>query len=216
MKRPSTVQSHLRFPLTYVLGNESSVRVLRALIAHGGPLSVAQLARESTLSLKGVRLALGSLASQQLVKTLGQPRSQLYTVDPQHPLSPALKELFAREQSRWEGLMQALRDVLQPLPAVEAAWLYGSVARGEDASRSDVDIAIVVADGDADSAAEIVRDALQPVEERYYASCSVVTLSRADVARLAAKGDDWWNSMTEVAKPLKGMSPVLYAKTLTK
>jgi predicted nucleotidyltransferase len=213
MKRPSIPQSHLRFPLTHLLGNESHVRVLRSLIAFGGPLSVAQLARESGLSKRGTRQILDSLVNQQMVKVFGQARSQVFAVDFQHPLSQGLKDLFSCEQSRWGNLLQTLRDILQPMEYVAAAWYYGSVARGEDAPRSDLDIAIVAHKGDVDSAVEAVRQALLKVEDDYYVSCSVLALSPADVKRLS-KGDEWWNTMANVAKTLKGLTPVQYAKTL--
>lgn len=213
MKRPSTPQSHVRFPLTQLLGNESYVRVLRSLIAFGGPLSVAQLAREGSLSVRGTRQILDSLVSQQMVKVFGQPRSQVFAVDFQHPLSKGLKDLFFCEKFRWDGLLQTLRGILQPMEEVAAAWYYGSVARGEDAPRSDLDIAIVVGKGDVDGVAEAVRQALLKVEDDYYVSCSVVALSPADVKRLS-KGDEWWNTMANAAKPLKGVAPMQYAKNL--
>ena len=206
-------QSHLRFPLTHLLGNESYVRVLRSLIAYGGPLSVAQIAREGGLSVRGTREILRSLVHQQLLKAFGRPRTQLFAVDPQHPLSQGLKDLFSCEQCRWETLLQTLRGILQATEEVTAAWYYGSVARGDDEPRSDLDIAIVVGKGDVDSVAAAVRQALLKVEDDYYVSCSVVALSPADVKRLS-KGDAWWNSMANAAKTLKGGTPVQYAKGL--
>jgi len=213
MKRPSTPQSHLRFPLTHLLGNESYVRILRALIAFGGPLSVAQIARDSGLSERGTRQILGSLVNQQMVKVFGQTRSQVFAVDFQHPLSKGLKDLFSCEQSRWDSLLQTLRSILQPVEEVAAAWYYGSVARGDDVPRSDLDIAIVVDKGAVDGVAEAVRQALLKVEDDYYVSCSVVALSPAD-AKSLSKGDEWWNTMVNAAKTLKGKAPEQYAKTL--
>lgn len=187
--------------------------MLRSLIAFGGPLSVAHLARESGLSERGTRQTLASLANQQIVKVFGQARSQLFAVDFQHPLSKRLKDLFSGEQSRWDSILQALRGIVQPLDEVAAAWYYGSVARGEDAPRSDLDIAIVVDKGEIDSVAEAVRQALLKVEDDYYVNCSLVALSPADAKRLS-KGDEWWNTMSSAAKPLKGKTPEQYANTL--
>lgn len=213
MRPPSTRQSYLRFPLSHLLGNEGAIRLLRVLIAHGGPLSVAQLARDCGLTNQGTRQTLNSLVSQRLVKVFGQSRSQVFAVDLQHPLSQGLKGLFSHEQCRWDGLLQVLRGILQPMNEVEAAWYYGSVARGEDAPRSDLDIAIVVANGQVDNVVDAVRQALRKIEDDYYVSCSVVGVSQSDVVRLS-KGDDWWNGMANAAKALKGVSPVQYAERL--
>lgn len=209
--RPSAAQSQLRFPLTRLLGNGGSVRVLRALIAYGGPLSVLQLAVDCGLSRQGTYQALNSLVSQRVVCVLGQARSQLFTIDTNHPLSQGLKELFGHEQSRWDQLLQVLRDTLQTNKNVHAAWYYGSVARGEDEAHSDLDIAVIAPDGRVDDTVEAVRQALREVEDRLYVSCSVVGLSPSDVARLSG-GDDWWqDEMARDAKVLKGVGPAQYA-----
>lgn len=211
--RPLTLQSHLRFPLTHFLGNEGSVRVLRVLIAYGGPLSVSQLARDSGLSPQGTRQTLDSLVGQRLVKVFGQSRSQVFAIDPQNPLSRALKELFGYEQARWDALLEELRETLRANKAIDAAWYYGSVARGEDTQQSDFDIVAVASDGLVDDAVESVRQALREVEDRLYVSCSVVGLSHSDVARLS-DGDEWWQSMARDAKVLKGAEPGQYATNI--
>lgn len=156
---------------------------------------------------------LNSLVSQRLVKVFGQAHSQVFAIDMEHPLSQGLLALFSCEQSRWDGLLQTLRDILQAMDVVEAAWYYGSVARGEDEPRSDLDIAIVAGKGEADSVAEAVRQAVLKVEDDYFLNCSVIALSQTDVIRLS-KGDEWWNSMANTARTLKGVAPVPYAKKL--
>jgi predicted nucleotidyltransferase len=211
--RPSASQSQLRFPLTRLLGNGGSVRVLRALIAYGGPLSVSQLAHECCLSRQGTYQTLNSLVSQRLVRVLGQARSQLFTMDTNHPLSPGLKALFGHEQSRWDELLQVLRDTFQTNRDIHAAWYYGSVARGEDEPHSDLDIAVIAPDGRVDETVESVRQALREVEDRLYISCSIVGLSPSDVVRLSS-GDDWWQNMARDAKVLKGVGPEPYAAKL--
>ena len=210
MRRPSFSQSHLRFPLSHLLGNEGAIRVLRALIAYDGPLSTSQLARECGLSLQGTRKILDALVDQQFVSMLGQPRSQLFAINRQHPLASGVKELFKHEQSTWDELMAALRTALLANTQVDAAWYYGSVARGEDEPRSDLDLAVVACGGQIDETVEAVRQTLREVEDRFCVSCSVVGLSPADVTRLA-EGDDWWRNMASDAKVLKGVGPAQYA-----
>lgn len=201
----STAQSYLRFPLTRLLGNGGNIRVLRAMMSYGAPLSVVQLARDTGLTRQGVRLVLEGLEAQGLVTALGLPRSQLFSVVSDHPFAAALTTMFEQERNRWDVLNQSLRDALQKNPGVRSAWLYGSVARGEDAPHSDIDIAIVMQDN-VDGVAEEVREALLALEDRLRVHFSVVVLTPADVARLQPN-DHWWGDLTKGAKLLKGVGP---------
>jgi predicted nucleotidyltransferase len=113
--------------------------------------------------------------------------------------------MFEQEHARWDALNQALHEALQANPQVRSAWLYGSVARGEDTPHSDIDIAIVTQD-DGPGVADAVREALQALEERWDVHLSVVVLAPSDVARLQPN-DRWWLEMTKDAKLLKGVGP---------
>lgn len=201
----SAAQSHLRFPLTHLLAGGGHVRVLRSLMTYGAPLSVAQVAADTGLTTRGARLVLDSLVSQGMVSVLGQPRSQLFTVAAQHPLAEALQTLFERERIRWDVLQDAWREGLAGERDIRSAWLYGSVARGDDAPRSDVDVALVVNEDSLD-VKHRVRDAVQALGDRLNVHFSTVVLTPADVAALPP-GDPWWSSILSEAKILKGVSP---------
>ena len=174
-------------------------------MAYGAPLGATQLARDTGLTPQGVRPVLDALADQGLVSVLGQPRSQLFSVAPEHPFAGALKALFEQERARWGELQQTLRDALRAHKEVRSAWLYGSVARGEDAPHSDIDIALVVDNGEPDFAVK-VREALQALEDRFLVHFSVVALTPAEVVRLAPD-DNWWAAVARDAKVLKGVGP---------
>lgn len=214
MRHPAISQSHLRYPLSRILGNEAAVRVLRVLATRDLPLSVPQLVSECGLSPRGVRLALNGLVEAQVVTELGTARSHLFRADARHPLLPVLAALFEKEQSRWDELLRQIRTTLQGQP-VAAAWYYGSVARGEDEPASDFDIAIVVPDEAAvDAATDAAREALREAEDTHLVRCSVVGLANTDVLRLVESGDDWWEGMARDAKVLMGSRPEQYAAQL--
>ncbi len=212
--RTSAAQSHLRFPLTRLLGNGGHVRVLRALMAYGAPLGASQLAADSGLTPQGTRLVLDSLVAQGLVGVLGQARSQLFTVVPQHPMAAALQALFQHEQARWSELQDALRSTLEADRQVRSAWLYGSVARGEDEPRSDVDLALVMSRASPQSV-EAVRESLRALGDRHFVHFCVVALAPADVAKLPPD-DRWWSALSRDARVLKGLSPQAEAARCTR
>ena len=211
--QPANAQSHLRFPLTRLLASGGSVRVLRAMMLYGAPLSAPQLAQDTGLTPQGVRLTLNALAGQQIVTLLGTSRSQLFEINARHPLATALKNLFNEEQKHWESLMQALDTIFRGFRNIEAAWYYGSVARAQDGPESDLDIAIVVAGGSVDDTVEAVRLALHELEESSTVSCSVIGVALDDVPALA-KENAWWRKVTHDAKLIKGLTPERLASKL--
>lgn len=201
----STPQSHLRYPLTQLLASGGHVRVLRALVAYGAPLSVAQIAVDCGLTARGVRLVLESLVAQGMVQVIGPPRSQLYSVALLHPMAAALKTLFDHERSRWENLQEALRQALASWHEVRSAWLYGSVARGEDRPGSDVDILLVMNERGVE-ASHRQRDSLQAFGDTWGLHFSAVVLTPEELAAVD-KNDAWWADVVRDAKVLKGLSP---------
>ena len=69
-----------------------------------------------------------------------------YSANPAHPLLPELQSIFAKTV----GLADKVRDALEPFwDQIEVAFIFGSVARGEQTVQSDVDVLIV---GDVRSA----------------------------------------------------------------
>lgn len=188
------------------------MRALRALCSYAAPLSAAQLAREAGLTPQGIRLVLDDLVGQGVVTAHGQGRSRLYSIDVAHPLAPALSALFAAEHARWERLLTRLRDVLSAFEMLDAAWLYGSVARGEDGPASDVDLALVT-HGTPGELANAVRERLRSLEDESRVTFSVVALSREDL--LARDGNDpWWRELVRDAKVIKGAAPDAVAARL--
>ena len=102
-----------------------------------------------------------------------------------------------------DALMSSIRDVLDRHGAVSAAWLYGSVARGEDAPESDVDIALVVR---SQAVADQVREALMPLEDAQQIRISLTALTARDLAALP-DDDPWWVNVVREGRVLKGAAP---------
>lgn len=209
----SQTQSHLRYPLTRILGSAGSVRVLRALVADRSPQSAPQLAGVAGLTPQGVRLVLDTLARQQLVIIHGSGRAQLYALSPSHPFARALVALFQEEQRRWDALLESIREVLAKRgPAVSAAWLYGSVARGQDSPASDLDIAILVR---SQSVADQVREDLMPLEDEQQLRISLTALTPKEMAALP-EDDPWWSDVVRDGRVLKGAAPDQARRRLAK
>jgi len=204
MPAPSRALSHVRYPLTTLLGSTSNVRLLRILERERLPQSATNLAGLAGLSPQGTRLVLDEFAQQHLVLVQGSGRALLYALNMSHPFAKPLEALFQHERQRWEILMTGIREALDRHgTAVRAAWLYGSVARGEDTPGSDLDIALLVSNHDV---ADEVREDLMPLEDQQQVSISLTALSAEEIAALP-DGDRWWSDLVRDARILKGSAP---------
>jgi len=206
-------QSFLRHPLSAVYANPANVRVLRALARHGGELSAPMLAERSRLTRPSVLAALDHLAALGFVESIGSVRQRLHRIDRAHPLAPTLSALFAAEADRFDRIIEGIRAAAAKV-GVAAAWLYGSVARGEDGADSDLDLA-VVASRDLGVEKAALRDALRALEGEWRFSASVVALDAADIRRLVREDDPWWRSLLADAVPLVGPDPATLAGRLS-
>ena len=102
----------MRFPLTHLLASGGHVRVLRALISHGGAQSATQLASDCAMTARGVRNTLDALAAQRAVKVLGPAGARLFAPALDRPLVAALAQLFVAERQHWQWLEDQLREGL--------------------------------------------------------------------------------------------------------
>lgn len=141
---------------------------------------------------------------QQVVKAHGTGRAQLYVLNELHPFASALAALFEQEHRRWEHVIATIRDRLaEKGAAVRAAWLYGSVARGEDTPSSDLDIAILV---ESQEVADHVRESLMAVEDEQQIQIALTALTPQELAALPVD-DRWWSDVVRDARVLRGPPP---------
>ncbi len=202
MRTASGKQSHLRYPLTRLLGSPGNVRVLRVL-ADGLLSSATQIASAAGLTPQGTRLVLDVLTAQSVVTIKGSARTQLFELAAAHPYRPAILELFKAESAGWENVVLRLRDQLNQQPGVKAAWLYGSVARGEDTPASDIDLALLVT---SPKVGDKAREDLMSIEDKLKVRVSVTALTTQDLAALD-EGNIWWSDVVRDARVLKGVRP---------
>jgi predicted nucleotidyltransferase len=205
--------SFARQPLDAILTGTGSVRVMRALLAHGGALSVSRLAADTRLTPNGTRGVLADLELTGVVESLGGGHTRLFHAVAGHPLVAALDALFAVERKRFDAILSEVTAATTD-DRILATWLFGSVARGEDTSSSDLDIAIMVIGDPAqvDVIADAVREALRVCGKRMGFSASVVAMHLTDVRRLIQERAPLWSDLLRDAQVLKGAPPERVAR----
>ena len=208
MSRPLKEMSFARQPLDKILSSGGSVRIMRALLAHGSYLSAPRVADDTHMAVNGVRDVLADLEMAGVVESTGSARARLVRAIPNHPIVAALGALFEAERARFRDILAALKEVSAD-SRISAAWLFGSVARTEDRVDSDWDVAMVV-DGDAIETARVagwVRDLVEEHERRLGFTASIVPFALSDIPQLASGGSTLWSGLLNDAQVLKGPEP---------
>lgn len=117
-----------------------------------------ELIRMAGAGAGGVQRELGRLSQSGLVTVRSIGNQRHYQAN---PASPVFAELCALA-SKTFALADPLREVLLPLSSrIEAAFVYGSVAKREDTATSDVDLMVIA---DKLSYGELL-EALEPLSE---------------------------------------------------
>lgn len=131
-------------PLDDVFATGSHIQVLRALVDLPDGLTVSgrDIARRAGVSQPTAAEVLRALEAQGLVIVGRRPRAAYYRLNAEHVLAPLLSAIFVAERQARADLERRIADGLAGLRDVEAAYLFGSAARGDMRPDSDIDVAI--------------------------------------------------------------------------
>jgi predicted nucleotidyltransferase len=145
-------------PATVLFGSTRR-RVLGWLLGHPDEAYyLRQIVRQTGTAVGAVQRELELLTAAGLVRRSVQGRQVYFQANREAPIFPELRGLFAKTT----GLIDLLREALAPLgDRTVVAFVFGSAARGELRSTSDIDLLVV---GDA-SFEDVVR-ALASAQER--------------------------------------------------
>lgn len=140
-----------------VLGSDTRIKILRTLLQEALPqLGASALMDETGRSRGGVHKALKELEGTGVVQSHKRGRTFYYSVNPEHPYTPILQELFGRERTKdnvthlfptyWNHLEDVVADLSRE-PGARFVILYGSLTRAPVHAEADVDL-LVGTEGD--------------------------------------------------------------------
>jgi predicted nucleotidyltransferase len=182
--------------LRQLLGSATRARLLASLLLPGAaPAHIRELERRCGMPYFAVHRELKLLESLGLVAAEKIGNSKRYHVSPDSPLLPGLRDLVRRAV----GVIPLLATTLDR-EDIEVAFVYGSVASGEDRPDSDVDVMVI---GGADLFA--LSDALAEVTKQTGREITPVTYQTQEFQRGLHAGNSFLCSV--VRKPklfLKG------------
>lgn len=105
-------------------------------------MHVRAMERNATVSFAAIRQELQKLAQFGLVQPRRDGNRLYYSAQSSHPLYPEITGLVAKTLGYLALLQKALDD-----PAIELAFVFGSMAEGKEKPASDVDLAVIGATG---------------------------------------------------------------------
>jgi predicted nucleotidyltransferase len=142
--------------LQYLITSRAKRSVLRLILMNQEkPFYVREVARLTGEPLNAVRRELANLEKAGLVTPRSEGTLKYYSVNKEFPFYPELKKIIYATV----GIGEYLTTRLEKPEQIELAFIYGSVARGEEKADSDIDLFIV---GDADE--EVLHHLISEIE----------------------------------------------------
>ncbi len=123
-----------------LLGSKGRARLLAVFVTRPTEEFYAQrLIALTRLAETSVRYELRRLERLGLLTSRREGREKHYRINDRHPLFPELKQMVYKTA----GLGEVLREAIGGVTGVKAAFIYGSVAKGDERVTSDVDLFIL-------------------------------------------------------------------------
>lgn len=160
------------------------------LLNPGRSLHVREIARMTGTTAGTLNKELSRLQAAGLLTRERVGNQLRYTADTSHPIFPELAGLLRKTVGMAEVLADALTDLSD---RIDVAFVFGSMARGTEVARSDVDLMVI---GEADFGAVI--DAIVPAEQTLARDVNPKVFSRSEWrARVRSKDDFALNVMAQ-------------------
>ena len=186
--------AYARANLSDALFTQTQQRVLGCLFGQPGRrFGVSELIQTTGAGSGAVQRELARLAGSGLVTMERQGNQKLYRANPDSPIHDELAAIVRKTF----GLAAPLQEALAPLAGeLVMAFVYGSVAKGEDTASSDIDLMLV---SDTLGYSDVMA-ALHPVIERLGRELHPTIYTRAEFARRIGEGNAFARKVMEQPK----------------
>ena len=138
----------LPMSLSKVLFGDSRKAILALLYGHADQqFYLREIARRAGTAIGATQRELWQLTGAGLLHRTRRGNQVYYQANRENPIFAELKSILAKTS----GIPDVLRETLAPLAdRIKLAFVYGSIARGEETASSDVDLMVVGEVGFAD------------------------------------------------------------------
>jgi|SRR5882762_3722826 len=187
-------------PLNEIFASGTHVKLLRALCAlpAGVTVSARDVARRAGVSHPRASLVLAGLAEEGVATVQRLPRTNLYGLNQEHVLAEVLALVFRREsQLKAELLSFLARELKRRRLPVTHARVFGSAARGDATSTSDVDLALIASRESVVSVEASAQELAASVRKRFGTRLNVLVGSPTlgSLTRTGRPGRKVWQAV---------------------
>ena len=126
--------------LAKLFGSDARVKVLSLFMLNAGnEYYLREIAQETRLAIRSVQRTVENLTEIGILQREKRGNSVYFRLRDDVPILSELKTIFLKTV----GLGALLRQMLAEQKGIEIAFIYGSLAKGEEEEASDIDVAII-------------------------------------------------------------------------
>jgi len=126
--------------LAQILSSQVRSEIFRLLFSdEKSSIHLRDLQRQSSLSIGTIQKEIAHLKELDLVIAERDGNRLYYTANPDHPLYKEICGLVEKTS----GIAERLKETLSSMKGIECAFIFGSYAKGEEKSHSDIDLIVV-------------------------------------------------------------------------
>lgn len=126
--------------LAQLLSSQVRAEIFRLLFnGNKTAIHLRDLQRKSQLSIGTIQKEIGHLKNLDLVTSERDGNRLYYTANSDHPLYKHICGLVEKTS----GVAEKLRETLNSINGIECAFIFGSFAKGEEKSHSDIDLIVI-------------------------------------------------------------------------
>ena len=126
--------------LQKLFGSEARVKVLELFTLNAGSeYYLREIAQRTRLAVRSVQRTVKDLSDIGILDREARGNSVYFRLNAENPITPDLKAIFLKTVGLADLILEALAGESQ----IEAAFVFGSVAKGDETASSDIDVAVI-------------------------------------------------------------------------
>lgn len=126
--------------LAQILSSQVRAEIFRLLFNdHKSSIYLRDLQRQSGLSIGTIQKEIAHLKKLDLVTSERDGNRLYYSANADHPLFEEISGLVEKTS----GIAEQIKTALSSIKGIECAFIFGSYAKGEEKSHSDIDLIVI-------------------------------------------------------------------------